>query len=210
MPSLEVGGVPYQVGAVVIERDRVRPASPFEARCAADMVDGRAPRREVTLVEDHRQRTRPERAVVELVRWLELGGYKSVAIIQTPVDHDRPRAGASLLLKHAWASDGHGSCTMLPSWTRSVRTLRWRTLAADQPRLGTAANYAVMGATAISNTGPSVVNGNLAIRPGGSSSGPTSHRASQLEELRDSDHRHRAAGRGQRGRCRRVVRGVRL
>lgn len=43
-------------------------------------------------------------------------------------------------------------------------------LAADQPRLGTAANYAVMGATAISNTGPTVVNGNLAISPGGSSS----------------------------------------
>ena len=43
-------------------------------------------------------------------------------------------------------------------------------LAADQPRMGTAGNYAVMGATAISNTGPSVVNGNLAISPGGSSS----------------------------------------
>lgn len=43
-------------------------------------------------------------------------------------------------------------------------------LAADQPRLGTAGNYAVMGATAITNTGPTVVNGNLAISPGGSSS----------------------------------------
>jgi Ice-binding-like len=43
-------------------------------------------------------------------------------------------------------------------------------LAADQPTMGTAANYAVMGATAISNTGPTVVNGNLAISPGGSSS----------------------------------------
>lgn len=42
--------------------------------------------------------------------------------------------------------------------------------AADQPRMGTAGNYAVMGATAISNTGPTVVNGNLAISPGGSSS----------------------------------------
>jgi len=43
-------------------------------------------------------------------------------------------------------------------------------LAADQPVMGTAANYAVMGATAITNTGPTVVNGNLAISPGGSSS----------------------------------------
>ena len=42
--------------------------------------------------------------------------------------------------------------------------------AADQPIMGTAGNYAVMGATAISNTGPTVVNGNLAISPGGSSS----------------------------------------
>jgi hypothetical protein len=43
-------------------------------------------------------------------------------------------------------------------------------IAADQPRLGTAGNYAVMGATAVTNTGPTVVNGNLAISPGGSSS----------------------------------------
>ena len=43
-------------------------------------------------------------------------------------------------------------------------------LAADQPTLGTAANYAVMGATAVTNTGPTVVNGNLAISPSGSSS----------------------------------------
>jgi hypothetical protein len=43
-------------------------------------------------------------------------------------------------------------------------------LAADAPTLGTAGNYVVMGATAITNTGPTVVNGNLAISPGGSSS----------------------------------------
>ena len=43
-------------------------------------------------------------------------------------------------------------------------------LAADQPVMGTAANYAVMGATAITNTGPTAINGNLAISPGGSSS----------------------------------------
>lgn len=42
-------------------------------------------------------------------------------------------------------------------------------IAATQPRLGTAGNYAVMGATAITNTGPTVVNGNLAISPGGAS-----------------------------------------
>jgi len=43
-------------------------------------------------------------------------------------------------------------------------------LAADQPTMGTAGNYAVMGATAVTNTGPTVVNGNLAISPGDSSS----------------------------------------
>jgi type VI secretion system secreted protein VgrG len=43
-------------------------------------------------------------------------------------------------------------------------------LAADQPTMGTAANYAVMGATAISNTGPTVINGNLAISPGDATS----------------------------------------
>lgn len=43
-------------------------------------------------------------------------------------------------------------------------------LAADEPTMGTAANYAVMGATAITNTGPTVINGNLAISPGGPSS----------------------------------------
>ena len=42
--------------------------------------------------------------------------------------------------------------------------------AATQPRLGTAGNYSVMAATAITNTGPTVVNGNLAISPSGSSS----------------------------------------
>ena len=44
------------------------------------------------------------------------------------------------------------------------------TMAAEQPTMGTAANYAVMGATAITNTGPTVVNGNMAISPGGSTS----------------------------------------
>jgi hypothetical protein len=43
-------------------------------------------------------------------------------------------------------------------------------LAADQPSMGTAANYAVMGATAISNTGPTVIDGNLAISPGDATS----------------------------------------
>jgi hypothetical protein len=43
-------------------------------------------------------------------------------------------------------------------------------LAAEQPRMGTAANYAVMGATAITNTGSTTVNGNMAISP----NGPTS------------------------------------
>ena len=43
-------------------------------------------------------------------------------------------------------------------------------LAAEQPTMGTVANYAVMGATAITNTGPTVINGNMAISPGGPSS----------------------------------------
>lgn len=43
-------------------------------------------------------------------------------------------------------------------------------LAADQPLMGTAGDYAVMGATAVSNTGPTVMNGNLAISPGDATS----------------------------------------
>jgi hypothetical protein len=43
-------------------------------------------------------------------------------------------------------------------------------VAAEPPRLGTAANYAVMGATAITNTGPTVINGNMAISPSNASS----------------------------------------
>jgi hypothetical protein len=38
--------------------------------------------------------------------------------------------------------------------------------AADQPRLGTAANYAVMAATTITNTGPTIVTRNMALSPG--------------------------------------------
>ena len=44
-------------------------------------------------------------------------------------------------------------------------------LAADQPRLGTAANYAVMAGETITNTGPTIVNGNLALSPGTSVTG---------------------------------------
>lgn len=39
-------------------------------------------------------------------------------------------------------------------------------MAAEQPRLGTAANYAVMAGATITNTGPTVINGNLALSPG--------------------------------------------
>jgi hypothetical protein len=42
--------------------------------------------------------------------------------------------------------------------------------AASQPRLLTAANYTVMGASAITNTGPTVITGNLAISPNNASS----------------------------------------
>lgn len=43
-------------------------------------------------------------------------------------------------------------------------------LGATQPTMGTAANYAVMAATTITNTGATVVNGNMAINPSGLSS----------------------------------------
>ena len=39
-------------------------------------------------------------------------------------------------------------------------------LAATQPRLGTALNFTVLAGSAISNTGPSVITGNLGISPG--------------------------------------------
>jgi hypothetical protein len=42
--------------------------------------------------------------------------------------------------------------------------------AATQPRLGTALNYTVLAGSAISNTGPSVVTGNLGISPGNATS----------------------------------------
>ncbi|MEP7105012.1 MAG: ice-binding family protein [Chloroflexota bacterium] len=43
-------------------------------------------------------------------------------------------------------------------------------LAATQPRLGTAANFAVLAGSAITNTGPTVINGDVGMSPGGSSS----------------------------------------
>lgn len=43
-------------------------------------------------------------------------------------------------------------------------------LAAVQPRMGTAANYAVMATSTITNTGPTTVTGNVAISPGGPTS----------------------------------------
>ena len=43
-------------------------------------------------------------------------------------------------------------------------------LAATQPRLGTALNFAVLAGSAISNTGPTVITGNLGISPGNASS----------------------------------------
>jgi hypothetical protein len=44
------------------------------------------------------------------------------------------------------------------------------TLAATQPRLGTALNFAVLAGSSIPNTGPSVITGNLGISPGNASS----------------------------------------
>lgn len=39
-------------------------------------------------------------------------------------------------------------------------------MAAEQPNLGTAGNYAVMAATTITNTGPTIVTSNMALSPG--------------------------------------------
>lgn len=44
-------------------------------------------------------------------------------------------------------------------------------LAATQPRLGTAANFAVLGGSAITNTGPTVISGGVGLFPGTAVSG---------------------------------------
>lgn len=44
------------------------------------------------------------------------------------------------------------------------------TAAAEQPAMGTAGNYAVIAASAITNTGLTVIDGNLAISPNGATS----------------------------------------
>jgi Ice-binding-like len=44
-------------------------------------------------------------------------------------------------------------------------------LAATQPRLGTALNFAVLGGSAITNTGPSVITGDMGLKPGSAVTG---------------------------------------
>jgi len=52
-----------------------------------------------------------------------------------------------------------GSAALVAAWPASA-------LAATQPALGSAQNFAVLAGTTITNTGPSVITGNLGLQPG--------------------------------------------
>jgi hypothetical protein len=60
--------------------------------------------------------------------------------------------------------------TVLSSGVIAASLVVGLTAGAEQPILGTASNYAVIGASAITNTGPTVIDGNLAISPNGATS----------------------------------------
>lgn len=83
--------------------------------------------------------------------------------------------------RHQAAAFGTRGVTVAHSWRRGAvmasalvaALAAWPTAATAavvQPRLLTAANYTVMGGSAITNTGPTLVTGNLAISPGNASS----------------------------------------
>ncbi|MDP9467541.1 MAG: ice-binding family protein, partial [Chloroflexota bacterium] len=60
--------------------------------------------------------------------------------------------------------------TLLSGGLLTFALLVGLTAGAEQPSLGNAGDYAVMAATTITSTGPTVINGNLAISPNGATS----------------------------------------
>lgn len=77
-----------------------------------------------------------------------------------------PLRGSPIASKHSYRIIVGAAilAAVLGAWPASASA------AVVQPRLGTAANYSAVGASAITNTGPTLITGNLAISPGNASS----------------------------------------